>query len=199
VGPAECLLNVCLTFSGESNPGSVVPDGAAHRAVVVECFVDDVPRPDLSGIVLSHGDNVVLQKGAEVRRTISVVRNSLRQPSSDLLVPYKAVSSNQHVVLLRKRDKLVGGRKVIGRCVCPRSRMDRTELHLIFRFELAKLPGKRRAVVRFPQMAGVGGSTDDEMLRAGGIPQRRLWRRKNCWLPRGGLSVAVVDCHPQKG
>lgn len=54
-------------------------------------------------------------------------------------MPDKAVSTNQHIVLLGKPDELVCGREVVCKRIGPRVRIDGSELHLIFSFEFAKL------------------------------------------------------------
>lgn len=70
------------------------------------------------------------------------------------------MSANQHVVLLRKSDKLVGGGELIRCCVVSGTRMYRPELHLVLGLELAKLCTESRGVRRFTQVPRIRGRTE---------------------------------------
>ena len=82
-------------------------------------LVDHVPRPDVACEVLGDCRNGILDDLAPCSGVVGPVCHPLSHPSRYLLMPDKAVSTNQHIVLLGKPDELSAGEKSYANASVP--------------------------------------------------------------------------------
>src|ERR1035438_2098434 len=112
VRPSQRLLDGSGALTGEANAWRVVPDGAAHRAVVVEGLVHYVPRIYSALVVPHHVRNVTCKHAVEIRR--SPRKQPMGDPSRQLLLPHQVVPAHPHGMGLREGHQLVRRGIVVG-------------------------------------------------------------------------------------
>ena len=136
--PAKHLLDVGCSFLRPSDAGLVVPQGIAHISVLIQAFVDHIPREDLAPIVLHHPGDVFAQKA----RQLPGRKVTLRQPIGVVTAPDQAMAADLHLVGLREANHLVALAKVVGGLIRPQDR----PLHRVFRLHHAELASQRGGV-----------------------------------------------------
>ncbi len=108
VCPAKHLLQVLRSLLGKSNAGLVLPERVMHISVLVQSFVDDVPREDVPGVVSHHSIDVLLKK----RRQLPFCNVTLRRPIRIVASPDRAVSPDLHWMRLREANPFIGQPKI---------------------------------------------------------------------------------------
>ena len=107
VCPAKSFFDVASALACEASSWRIVPDSASQRSVSVECFIDNVPGPDLTGVMLGDGCDVGSQNFIQRCRVVLVILGASQYSFGNLLVPDKAVSADFHVVLRCRVDQLI--------------------------------------------------------------------------------------------
>lgn len=165
--PPENFLDILCAHTGETNAWRVVPDGAAHSAVIIESFIDDVPRVNLPRVVPHHGTYMLLQNIREPRRGVVRSRNPLRH----LTMPDQGVSAHQHIVRLSESNQRITSAEVVA----VRRRMNDSKLHFVLRLQLPELGPENRDVIRLLQINRSHSGANDNVMNLSRLAQcRRL-------------------------
>jgi len=98
VCPPQGLLDVGCPLAVEADTRRVIPDRASHCSVRIECLVDDVPGPDLAGVVLGEDRDVIPQDLVQSRDEVFVVLYARHEPFGNLLVPDEAMPGDLPIV-----------------------------------------------------------------------------------------------------
>src|SRR5258706_10425223 len=102
MSPAEHLLDVCRSFRRQSNARPVVPERIPHIPVLIQSFVNHIPRDDLTCVMLHHPDDVFVQKPRE----LPGCEMTLGEPVRVVSAPYQAVAAYLHLMAFRKGTQL---------------------------------------------------------------------------------------------
>lgn len=99
--PTEHLLNVLRSLLGKSYAGLVVPERFAYVSLLIQSFVDNIPRKNLPCVVSHYASDVFVEKPRELLGC----EVTLRQPIRVVVVPDQAMAPNLHLMDLRKANQ----------------------------------------------------------------------------------------------
>src|ERR1051325_1914845 len=91
-----------------------VPTRVAQVAIIIDCFIDDVPSADFALVTSNDFGDVLVQSFEQSlpgnRFTLAIFKDPFRC----LIVPDQCVTDNEHIVVLTKGDITIGGFEVVG-------------------------------------------------------------------------------------